>query len=454
MPGAAEPGAWVAAADPLLVKHAVAAPSAVALASDVRAGRTDPVALVEQALARLEACDADVRAFVHVDVQAALAAARNPNEGPLRGVPVAVKDLFDVAGQVTRAGSVVPAGPLATMDAVAVARLRAAGALVIGRTRTHEYAWGLTTQHHELGGTRNPWDTGRVPGGSSGGSAAAVAAGIVPLALGTDTGASIRLPAAWCGLVGHKPTFGAVPLAGCTPLAPSLDHGGALVRTVADARLWLSVLGDGRLDAPGPVAGLRAGVVRDVSTTPDIAALLEQAVKRAASHGLGLRDVELPLADHLVEVYIGVQAGESLAWHRQSGRWPAHAHAYGPDVRSYLEAADRAGPDRLSAALSRREQLRARMADLFGTVDVLLLPVAGCGPSTTAAPDTSVLGPVRDAVLPLTVLANLCGLPACSVPVGLDADSLPVGLQVVGPAGADARVLDVAERLQVDLPWG
>ena len=440
--------------DPLLVKHAVAAPSAGELAADVRAGRTDPLTLVEQALTRLEACDVDVHAFVHVDASAALAVARNPPDGPLRGVPVAVKDLFDVAGQITRAGSLVPAGPAATEDGAAVARLRAAGAVVLGRTRTHEYAWGLTTQHLELGGTRNPWDTGRVPGGSSGGSAAAVAAGIVPLALGTDTGASIRLPAAWCGLVGHKPTFGAVPLAGCTPLAPSLDHGGALVRTVADARLWLSVLGDVRLEARAPVAGLLAGVARALDTTPDVGVLFEQAVERASSCGIGVRDVALPPADRLVEVYLGVQAGEALAWHRASGRWPAHADAYGPDVRSFLEAADRADPDRLAAAQSLREQLRARITDLFGDVDVLFLPVAGCGPPTTAAPTRSALGPLRDAVLPLTVLANLCGLPACAVPVGVDIDGLPVGLQVLGPPGADSRVLDVAERLQVQLPWG
>lgn len=434
------------------MSYAVAAPSATQLAAQVRAGRVDAVELVERALARLEDCDEQVRAFVHVDADGALAQARSVPDGPLRGVPVGVKDLFDVAGQVTRAGSLVPAGPPATADATAIARLRQAGAIVLGRTRTHEFAWGLTTQHAVLGGTCNPWDTSRVPGGSSGGSAAAVAAGIVPLALGTDTGCSIRLPAAWCGLVGHKPTWGSVPLDGCVPLAPSLDHGGALVRTVEDVRLAFRVLAGRELPAPAPVEHLRAGVVRG-AVTPGVGAALEAASSAATAQGLRLRDVVLPLADRLVEIYVGVQTEEALSWHRGTGRWPQSAGAYGPDVRRYLERAESADPARLAAAAGLRLELRRRVDALFEDVDVLLLPVSGSGPPEVSRPDDCALGPVRDAVLPWTVLANLCGLPACSVPVGLDEDGLPVGLQVVGPVGADGRVLDVAERLQVPLPW-
>ncbi len=434
------------------MRRAVQAPSAVALAGEVRAGRAHPVELVERALARLEECDGDVRAFVGVDADGARAQARAAPDGPLRGVPVAVKDLFDVAGQVSRAGSLVPAGPPARVDATAVARLREAGAVVLGRTRTHEFAWGITTQHEVLGGTRNPWDTGRVPGGSSGGSAAAVAAGVVPLALGTDTGCSIRLPAAWCGLVGHKPTWGTVPLDGCVPLAPSLDHGGALVRTVDDVRLLLRVLGDLHLPPPQPLRGLRAGVVA-ATGAPGVLAALEAAAGRARQLGLVTSDVELPMAGRLVGLYAGVQGVEALAWHRGTGRWPAHADAYGADVRAHLERAEQSGAERAAEAAKGRAELRARTAELFTAVDVLLLPVATDGPPTVGHPDDGGSGPIRDSVLPWTVLANLCGLPACSVPVGLDDDGLPVGLQVVGAAGTDARVLDVAEQLQVDLPW-
>ena len=407
------------------------APTAAALAADVRAGRTDPVALVEAALARIAECDGEVGAFVHVDAEGALREARErageAPRGPLHGVPVAVKDLFDVAGQVTRAGSQVPAGPPAERDAAAVARLRAAGAVVVGRTRTHEFAWGIHTQHVRLGGTANPWDTDRVPGGSSGGSAAAVAAGMVPLALGTDTGCSIRLPAAWCGLVGHKPTYGAVDLTGAVPLAPSLDHGGALVRDVADARLALEVLSGRRLPDPQPVDGLRTGVVEQT--------------------GRSGRPVVLPDGDRLAALYGVVQGAEALAWHRATGRWPAHADRYGPDVAALLQRCEQLTPVQVAAADRDRDALRLEVADLFEQVDVLLLPVATCGPSARADPSNARDGPLRGHVLPWTVLANLCGLPACSVPAGLDADGLPVGLQVLGPPGTDARVLDVAASL-------
>jgi len=434
------------------MRSAVAAPTVVELAAEVRSGRASPVDLVERALARLAACDGDVGAFVAVDAEAARREAQAAPAGPLQGVPFGVKDLFDVAGQVTRAGSRVPPDPPAARDAAAVARLRAAGAVVLGRTRTHEFAWGITTQHEELGGTRNPWDTSRVPGGSSGGSAAAVAAGIVPFALGTDTGCSIRLPAAWCGLVGHKPTWGAVSLAGCVPLAPSLDHGGVLVRSVTDVRLVLSVLSAVELAEPAPVTGLHAGLVRGPST-PGVGTALDGAVRRAEALGLRLRALELPLADRLADAYVGVQAGEALAWHEGTGRWPAHADLYGREVRGYLQRAQESDPERGRASAALRKDLRRQMAAVFAELDVLLLPVAGSGPPLVTSPDRCGLGPVRDVVLPWTVLANLCGLPACSVPVGVDEDGLPVGLQVLGPPGADGRVLDVAQALQVALPW-
>src|SRR3954462_6264771 len=211
-----------------LERVAAGAPDVRTLAADVRSGRRDPVEVVEAALDRLAAVDAEVGAFVGGDADGAGRAAeglrrrlRNGEPvGPLAGVPLAVKDLFDVAGSVTRGGSRVPPDPPPQQDATAVARLRRAGAIVVGRTRTHEFAWGLTTQHPVLGGTRNPWDLCRISGRASGGSAAAVAAGMTPLSLGTDPGCSIRLPAAFSGLVGQKPTFGSVPTDGVLPLAP------------------------------------------------------------------------------------------------------------------------------------------------------------------------------------------------------------------------------------------
>ena len=358
-----------------------------------------------------------------------------------------MKDLFDVAGQVTRAGSRVPPGAAATADATAVSRLRAAGAVVLGRTRTHEFAWGLTTWHPDLGGTRNPHDLSRTVGGSSGGSAAAVATGVVPLALGTDTGCSLRLPAAWNGLVGHKPTHGLTPLDGVTPLAPSLDVVGALLRDVADARLALELLSGRPLPPPVDPRRLRLGRV----ATPDVSPAVGEALEQAASPWAGGVDVDLPLADRLEQLYGVVMGAEALAVHRARGWWPEHRDRYGADVRARAQRSEALTAEQQDEAARLRAELRRRVDELFRRVDVLLLPVASCGPSRTTSPDERPDGggPLRSAVLPWTVLANLCGLPACAVPVGKDAEGLPVGVQVVGAAGSDAVVLDVAAGLEI-----
>ena len=429
------------------------------MASDVRDGRRTPTELVEEALQRLAFVEPELHAFVSVDADRARAeastltreAAAGRFRGPLHGVPVAVKDLFDVAGEVTGAGSrLPPTGRPATSDAPTVARLRAAGAVVIGRTRTHEYAWGMTTQHESLGGARNPYDPGRTPGGSSGGSAVAVAAGVVPLALGTDTAASIRLPAAWCGLVGHKPTHGAVDLTGVVPLVPSLDSGGALVRTVRDARLALSVMtGRPVLRRRESLSDVRIGVLRDRSAPAPDAGVA--AVVEAAFGGLGAVELEVPLWGAVRRALVAAQAAESVAYHRSLGHWPDRAADYGSDVRSRLAAAAALTPGDLAAGVEDRAAVRRRADELLAAVDVLVLPVAGAGPSRVDDPDRGTVdaqpADLRAQVLPYTLLANLCGLPACSVPVGLDPDGLPVGLQVVGAAGADELVLDAAELL-------
>jgi aspartyl-tRNA(Asn)/glutamyl-tRNA(Gln) amidotransferase subunit A len=446
-----------------------------ALATAVRAGRRDPVEVVEAALERIAEVDGEVGAFVEVDAAGARREAERVRRavrdgepvGPLAGVPLAVKDLFDVAGSVTRAGSRVPPDAPAHRDATAVARLRRTGAVVVGRTRTHEFAWGLTTQHPVLGGTRNPWDLTRIPGGSSGGSAAAVAAGMTPMALGTDTGCSIRLPAAFCGLVGHKPTFGSVPTDGVLPLAPSLDHVGALARTVPEARLLLEVLADRPPEPPAPTTGLRVGVVGGAGLpepTGVLGDLLEEAVRRLARSVGRVAEVELRGAERLTDVYRVEQGREALPWHRETGRWPRHAELYGDDVRSRLAACEQLTPADLEESARLRANLRGEVATLFDRVDVLLMPVAACSPSRVDDPDRVVVdgsgdadderqhGDLRAAVLPWTVPANLGGWPACSVPIGRDADGLPVAVQVVGPAGSDGRVLDIAAEMAVELP--
>jgi aspartyl-tRNA(Asn)/glutamyl-tRNA(Gln) amidotransferase subunit A len=459
------------------------APDARALAALIRSGELDPVEVVEASLARIDDVDGFLGAFVEVDAAgarhaaAAVRAALRAGDllGPLAGVPVGVKDLFDVTGSHTRAGSAVPPDALAEQDALAVARLRDAGAVLVGRTRTHEFAWGITTQHAFLGGTRNPHATDRIPGGSSGGSAAAVAAGMVPLALGTDTACSLRLPAAFCGLVAHKPTHGLVPLTGVLPLSPSMDTGGALVRTVGDARFALELLSGRRLPPPEPVDGLRVGVAGSGGGLPldrDVAAAYRAAGDAVDQLVGSVDEIRLPLGDRVVDAYRGVQAREALRWHRGTARWPQYADRYGPDVRARLAAAEEMSAAELDEAQALRSQLRDEMARVFERVDLLLMPVASTGPSTVDEPDLvryrtghdegrhdegqhdeGQHADLRRAVLPWTVPANLGGWPACSVPVGRDSDGLPIGVQIVGPAGSDARVLDLAAELEASLRW-
>ena len=226
----------------------------------------------------------------------------------------------------------------------------------------------------------------------------------------------------WCGLVGHKPTYGRVDLTGVLPLAASLDHGGALVRDAADARLALEVL-SGPLEPERPTTGLRWARAGDLVD--------------------GLPDAdEVVLPEGIADCYRWTQGPEALAWHRATGRWPRHAAAYGTETRGNLERAERVTAEQQERARVQRAELRCWAAALFARVDLLLLPVATV-PPPLAGDDARL----RDAVIPWTALANLAGLPACSVPRGLDADGLPTSVQVVGPVGADARVLDAARDL-------
>jgi aspartyl-tRNA(Asn)/glutamyl-tRNA(Gln) amidotransferase subunit A len=404
----------------------------------------------EASVARIEELNGSLRAFVALDLdrarrevsrrQAVLESfprGRLPEAWPLFGVPVGVKDLFDTTDLETAFGSPMFAGRVPERDAEVVRRLRKAGAIVIGKTATHEFAWGITMRNATLGPTRNPFGPARTPGGSSGGSAVAVASGMVPLAVGTDTGGSIRLPAALCGVIGFKPTHGLVSLDGVWPLAPSFDHAGPFAATVEDARLLLGAMtGRPLREEPARAEPLRFGFALPMEVAPAVEAAL-----RAAAAEVGAVEVTLPDA---LPAYAPLFGWEAVHTHRSAGLWPSRADEYDPTVRERMEIAERVTEEEVAAASLARAEVDAQMQSLFGEVDVILSPVCAW------APPPLLDDPVdfRPAVTPLICLQNLLGLPACTVPAGHDDHGMPIGLQVFGARGTDATVLTAAARLQ------
>jgi aspartyl-tRNA(Asn)/glutamyl-tRNA(Gln) amidotransferase subunit A len=432
-------------------------------ALELRAGYAErsfsPAEVLDALAARVEEREPAVNAFITLDLDAAraeaLAAEREYGGGRprlLAGIPVAVKDIFDTAGLRTTYGSSIFADHVPERDATAVRRLREAGAIVLGKTLTHEFAWGITSENPHFGPCRNPHDSERVAGGSSGGSAAVLAYGGAPLALGSDTGGSIRIPAAFCGVAGLKPTYGRVSAAGVMPLAPSLDHIGPLARTPADAQLLLEAIRGA--DPADPATARQAPEPPEppdrprVAVCPDLHPVaLEPGVRRCfeaavAAFGDRVVEVRLPEAEAGIAAYVPLQMAEALRVHRHAGIWPARAEEYGGDVRHRMERAADVGLDDFLAACEARQALCAGFARLFEQADVLLTPVSACPP-----PRIGESQGLREWVLPYTVPQDMAGLPACAVPAGRDDLGLPVGVQVTGPWGAERRVVAVAEEL-------
>jgi aspartyl-tRNA(Asn)/glutamyl-tRNA(Gln) amidotransferase subunit A len=418
-----------------------------------------PVEVVGALAQRREALAGALNAYVGHDAQGELAAAKQAERryaagaavGPLDGVPIAVKDLIDTADLPTTYGSGMFRGHRPAADAPVVAAARRAGAIVAGKTATHEFAWGITTENPHFGACRNPWDRRRVPGGSSGGSGVAVASGQAPLAFGTDTAGSVRIPAAFCGVVGFKPTFGLLPVGGIFALAPSLDHVGFLGRDPGDVadlfgallpRAGRRALVAGPQDGAAPALDSRVGVL----DLPG-ASVLEAEVRRALDDAAGVVErlgarvdaVTLGGEDDRTQAMRRVQAVEAFRVHHAAGLFPARAAEYGDDVRERLEMASALTLDDYLAGLEAMRRIREHAERLFDGVDLLVTPVAACAP-----PPIGQAADLRDHVLPHTVLQSLSGLPACVVRAGFDDDGLPVGMQLTGPRFADLDVLGAA----------
>ncbi|MFF5823937.1 amidase [[Kitasatospora] papulosa] len=408
-----------------------------------------PVELVESVLTRCEASEGRLNAYATVDAdRARKAAARAEREiregdyrGPLHGIPYGLKDVIDTAGIPTTAGSRAWEGRVPGQDSTVAARLARAGAVLVGKTQTHEFAYGLLTPQ-----TFNPWRAERTAGGSSGGSAVAVAAGSALFALGTDTGGSVRVPAALNGVVGLKPTYGLVPCEGVAPLSWSLDTVGTLTRTVGDAGLVLRALTDQGHHGPGTpprcagtrgdLLGLRVGVPAAFffeHVDPQVEAAVRQAIEDLRALGATTVPVVPPLTEHMEATHWGLMAPEAAAVHERGLR--EVPHLYGRDVRLLLEAgAHILAADHLRAQRS-RTLIRQAWLGVFDGVDVIAAPSV---PLTAVPRDQDTVNwpdgyteSVTSAYVRLSAPGNVTGFPTLSLPVARDSDSMPIGMQLM-----------------------
>jgi len=454
--------------------------SATAIAARIRGGRLRAEDVVEAHLERIDAVDDHVAAYVTVLADRARRAARDRDagvragrlRGPLHGVPVAIKDLIAIEGVAMTAGSVFLGRQPERQSATVVRRLEDAGAVVLGTTTLHEFALGMTSVNPHGRTPRNPWDLERIAGGSSGGSAASVAAGLAAGAIGTDTGGSIRIPGALCGIVGLKPTFGRVSRQGVLPLADSFDTVGPMVRTVEDAALFLEVLagpdpGDPR-SSTAPVdrytqvlesipSGIRVGRLSgtyfESDLDPAVAAALDEASRACERAGLSVRRIGLHTVEAGQQAQVSVLITEAAAFHRAT--YPGREAAYGPDVRTLLAQGAATPAAALEEAHAVLAQVRAEVEALLNECPILLGPALPIGAPrfTDVDPAGSGWPEVRRVLGRFSRLYNTTGLPAIVLPAGLTRDGLPIAIQVAAPPFAEGLLLAVARCIEAALGW-
>ncbi len=469
------------------------------IASAVAGGELAAVEVLERALARVAAVEPKIGAFLRVDAAGAYVRAgeidarrrRGEPLGPLAGVPVALKDNLAVAGEPLSCGSRILDGYVSPFTATAVERLFAADAVPIGRTNLDEFAMGSSCENSAFGPTRNPWHLGRVPGGSSGGSAAAVAAGCVPLALGSDTGGSIRQPAAFCGVVGLKPSYGRVSRWGLVAFASSLDQIGPVARGTRDVALALEIVAgpDPRDSTSDPraaprlletieegIAGWRIGVLAEVGAErlePDVAATWQGALGHLESLGAELVEISVPSITAAIEVYYVIancEASANLArfdgvrfGHRSlSARSLAEVYldsrseAFGAEVKRRIMLGTFALSSGYYDAYYGRaravlERMRGELAGAFESVDLIATPTSPTGAFALGEKLSDPLAMYLSDVF--TTPANLAGLPAIAVPAGLDRDGLPLSLQLLARPFDEVSLLRAARAFEREAGW-
>ncbi|MBE0529724.1 MAG: amidase [Rhodospirillales bacterium] len=448
--------------------------SVATLGAAFRSGALDPLAVTKAFLERIAQLNPTLKCYKAIAEGAVAAAEASRTRhrsgtplGPLDGVPVAVKDNYFTHDLPTTAGTTAPGISFPMVDSTPVERLRAAGAVILGKTVTHEFAWGTVTPP-----VANPWDTGRVPGGSSGGSASALAAGLCAAALGSDTGGSVRIPASLCGVVGLKATFGAISRHGIVPHSWSLDHPGPLTRTVEDAALMFDVLaGPDERDPATLLAAdaLDGGTAKSLAeltigvcrrhffdhVEPDVLGAVEAAIQFYQARGARVREFDLPLLDYGLGAIFAIELASSTAYHDVSLR-AGEVASFTSDVRDLVEMGRLvAAPDYLKA-----EQYRTALIEGFRAVmeevDLIVTPTEplvawpiGEWTARIGGEDESVLA----ASWRLTYPFNLTGMPAISLPCGFDRDGLPIGLQIAGRPFEEACVLGAAAAYESAHPW-
>jgi len=449
-----------------------------------RKRKVSPVEVTKLMLDRIEQLNPKINAYITVTSELALAQAKRAetemfsprgrksrrDRGPLHGIPISLKDNIYTKGIRTTAGSKILKDFVPLHDAEAWAKLQEAGAILVGKANLHEFAYGVTTNNPHYGPTRNPWDLNRIPGGSSGGSAAAVAAGLCYGSIGTDTGGSIRIPSSLCGVVGVKPGIGRVSVEGVVPLSPRLDFVGPLARTVADAALLLDpIFLRGKkepsllLSRKSPARSLRKirlGLPKDLFfdvVSDDVYMVFHEAVKELQKEGATVKGISIPLLSETEEAGNHIAWPEATHYHQQAGWFPAHSAEYGEDVWTRLDLGTRISATAYLKALETRDkfiqQFHATMAD--AGVDAIVAPTTPIAAPLLGEENTRIGKenyPTRPLLLRLNRPANLAGIPAISMPCGFTPAGLPVGLQLIAAITDELLLLRIAQVAQTLMP--
>lgn len=445
----------------------------------LRSGAVSARELTDAYLARIEALNPRVNAYITVAAERARAdadrvdaeRAQGIDRGPLHGIPVAHKDLYETAGVLTTGGGKFHADNVPTRDCTPAAKLKAAGTVLLGKLNTHEYAYGGTTNNPHYGATHNPWDLDRIPGGSSGGSGAAVAAGLATATTGTDTGGSIRLPASFCGVVGLKPNFGRVSKAGVMPLSHRYDHTGPLARTVQDAALMLNAMAgydpadpmsipmpleDFTRKLHGGVRGLRIGVLRNwffENIQADIGDAVEAAIAELVRLGAIVEDSDISGAGEALSGTFGFVLAEAQGIH--AAMLSARPQDFGDDVRALLQSP---APDAAAiiSGMRANDAWTAACRVALEHYDVLLAPTVAITAPLIGQEIVDVGGAedsVMGAMIRNTGPFNGAHLPALTVPCGFNADGMPIGLQIIGRPFDEATVVQVGHAYEQATDW-